>query len=64
MVVDAIITFPDDFVGFGGKKPDDWTEDEMNIFKNDIAADFSIYDLGALNEKKSMVSGRRVTSFE
>jgi hypothetical protein len=66
MIVSAKITIKDDFLGFGGKKPEDWTEEEMNIFKNDIAAEFNMYDLGYINEKNggSMVSNRRVISFE
>jgi hypothetical protein len=66
MIVSAKITIKDDFLAFGGKKPEDWTEEEMNIFKNDIAAEFNMYDLGYINEKNggSMVSNRRVISFE
>ena len=65
MVVTADIEIPDDFKKcYGGKPPSEWTVEEINSFKNEIASDFSIIDLGALNEKKTLVSNRRVTEFE
>ena len=67
MNVTAKITIPDDYnKAYGGKKPADWSEDEIKRFKNEVAWEFSVYNLGKINHENEggLVSDRKVVSFE
>lgn len=65
MIVKADVTIRPDFKAYGGKTPDQWTEEEITNFKNELASDFHSFELGRVNgEKRTMINNFRVESFK
>jgi len=62
MHVKVDIEVDDNSTLFYGKIPDKWNEDDITDFKNEIAADFNMYNLGKLNIQDN--TNYRVISFE
>lgn len=66
MIIEADLTIRPYFTGcYGGKTPDEWSEDEKNRFKNELVSEFNMYDLGAINaQPRTMLKNFKVVSFE